>query len=109
MNLALRRPSMRRLEYWLDHKPERFERYLAAHPEIADRFEEANPLRDRLPAFREALDAAVTAPLDLAARLRDRLLEERTETSALAVLLDLGGVGPATLALLAGPVVDDED
>ncbi len=108
MNLVLRHPTSKRLDYWLDHKPAKFERYLADHPEVADRFEAANPLAGLADNVRETLSAAIVAPIDLAARLRERLLGERDDTSPLAVALDLGTLGAATLSMLAGPLIDKD-
>jgi hypothetical protein len=108
MNLVLRPPTSKRLDYWLDNKPAKFERYLAAHPEVADRFEAANPLAGLAENVRDTLSAAIAAPIDLAARLRERLLSERDDTSPLAVALDLGTLGAATLSMLAGPLMETD-
>ena len=109
MNLTFRQPSTQRLERWLDTKPAKFERYLSAHPEIEAEFESANPLANVMDSVREAMGSALAAPLDLAARIRERLTDEGRETSPLAVVIDLAGVGPSTLRLLAGPVIDHDD
>lgn len=97
-------PSVERLDRWLDQNPTRFERYLAAHPEVADRYEHSHELGDRA---RNALAAAVDAPIDLAARLRARLADAN-DTSFAAVGLDLMGLGLAAARTLldAGPPVD---
>ena len=103
MNTFLQ-PSAARLDRWLDQNPSRFERYLAAHPEVADRYEHSHELGDRA---RNALAAAVDAPIDLAARLRARLADDN-DTSFAAVGLDLMGLGFAAARTLlnADPAVD---
>ena len=109
MNLTFRQPSTRRLERWLDTKPAKFERYLIAHPEIEADFESASPLAAVMDSAREAMGNALAAPLDFAARIRERLTDDSRETSTLAVVIDLAGVGPSTLRLLAGPLIDHDD
>ena len=106
MNIALPlpRPSQRRLEKLLETKPAKFEKYLARYPELADLFEDVNPFADLSGVARRTLESAVSAPFDFAARMRTRLVDEQQETSPFAVLLDLTGVGLATLKMLA----DDE-
>lgn len=102
---AFLQPSTQRLDRWLEHNPSRFERYLASHPEVADRYDERNALGERA---REALAAAVDAPLDLAARLRSRLSDAH-DTSFAAVGLDLIGLGFAAAQILIEPdPLDDQ-
>lgn len=106
MNLALPRPSNRRLEQLLETNPARFEKYLERYPDIADLFETDNPLSGIAESARRAFDAAMDVPNDLAARMRSRIRDSETETSAFAVMMDIAGVGMATLRLLAdeGPL-----
>ena len=96
---AFSQPSPQRLDRWLEHNPSRFERYLAAHPDVADLYENRDPLGARA---REALAAAVEVPFGLAARLRDRLSDEH-DTSFGAVGLDLLGLGLATAQMFIEP------
>ena len=98
--IALSPSTIRRLDHWLETDPDRFERYLRKHPEVADVYENMNTLSDHV---RSAFTDAVHAPLDLAERLFDRT-GERSDTSDSAVVLDLFGVGFATLkTLFLGP------
>jgi hypothetical protein len=73
MNLALPRPSNRRLEQLLETNPARFEKYLERYPDIADLFENNNPLTGIAETARRAFDAAIDVPNDLAARMRSRI------------------------------------
>lgn len=102
--MALPRPSEKRLNKLLMTNPEKFERYLIAYPDIADTFEATNPLSGMGVSVRRAFDAALDVPNDLAVRLRARMTQAQSETSTLAIVLDLAGVGIATLGVLA-----DED
>jgi hypothetical protein len=111
--MALPRPSQKRLNKLLITNPAKFERYLAAYPDLADRFELENPLIGVTDSLRRAFDLAVDVPNDLAARMRTRMAESRSEATPLAVLLDLAGIGIATLGMLAddsrlAPNQDDE-
>jgi hypothetical protein len=104
MTMALPRPSQKRLEKLLTSNPARFEKYLTRYPEIAEQFELNNPLAGITDSARRVFDSAIDIPNDLAARLRSRIAESQSETTSFAVLMDLAGVGVATLRLLA----DDE-
>jgi hypothetical protein len=104
MNIAFSRPSPQRLERLLLDNPEKFERYLTRFPELADHFEATNPLKGLSAKGREAfdvaLDSALAVPNDLALRLRQQITSAQRETSSLAVLLDVAGVGVSTLSNL---------
>ncbi len=97
MNLALPwgQPSAERLEEWLDHDPKRFEKHLTAHPEVGDAMDDlfALPL-----SAKALLSQSIAAPVDLVARLRSRLNDDRPDASTLAI--DLLGLGPATIMLM---------
>jgi hypothetical protein len=101
--MALPRPSQKRLEQMLLSNPARFEKYLTRYPDIADQFESANPLAGITDSARRVFDNAIDLPADLANRLRKRIAESQSETTPFAVLLDIAGVGAATIRLL----VDD--
>lgn len=103
--MALPRPSQKRLNKLLITNPAKFERYLETYPDLADRFELENPLQGATDSLRRAFDLAVDVPNDLAARIRMRMAESRSETTAFAIILDLAGVGIATLGILT----DDTD
>jgi len=86
---------------WLERDPDRFERYLAAHPDLADHIDE---LIERTYAFgaqaRQALSQAVDIPVGLAERVQANALRGQASTDAASVMLDLLGVGFATISVL---------
>jgi hypothetical protein len=86
----------KKLDFWLEHDPERFEKYLIAHPEVGDAYESLHSLSDTV---RATLAEAVEVPLDMVARLLDRTAE-RSDTGAFAVSLDMLGVGFTTAIAL---------
>ena len=94
--------SPAKLDRWLERDPDRFARYLAAHPEIADRYDDLTRLGNET---KDALVAALDVPFDLAARLRTRLAAS-DDTSPTAVVFDLVGLGVATIRELADPPID---
>lgn len=73
MGAALNPQLEAKLLNWLDHDPDRFERYLAAHPEITDRVEELTLVSSFGETFRTALGLAFEVPLDLAQRMATKL------------------------------------
>ena len=89
---ALTFDRQKKLDFWLEHDPDRFEKYLIAHPEIADAYESLHTLST---SVRSALAEAVEVPIDLVARLLDRTAE-RSDTGAVAVSLDMLSVGFTT-------------
>ena len=94
--IALSPSTIRRLDRWLETDPDRFERYLIRHPEVADVYENLHTLSDQV---RSTLSDAVSVPVGLASRLWDRTAE-RTGTDERAVALDLFGVGFDTFRVL---------
>jgi hypothetical protein len=96
-------PSPARLARWLDEKPGKLERYLAAHPEagaaLDAELEQLTTLSDNA---RGALAAALVAPVDLSQRIRAKLGPTPTGTETSAVLLDLMGLGWRTAQVLFG-------
>jgi hypothetical protein len=86
----------KKLDFWLEHDPDRFEKYLIAHPEIGEAYETLHTLSDTV---RTALSDAVEVPVDLVSRLFDRTAE-RSDTGAVAVSLDMLGVGFSTAMAL---------
>jgi hypothetical protein len=88
--------KIRQLDHWLETDPDRFERYLRKHPEIADIYENLNTLSDQV---RSVLNDAMSIPADFATRILDRTAE-RSATDESSVAMDLFGVGIATLANL---------
>ena len=97
--IAFPRPSAARLDRWLTEKPDSFERYLTAHPEVADAYEASTALGD---AAKRVLVSALEVPLDFAARMRSRV-NGLDDTSAAAVTLDLLGLGVASALELIEP------
>ncbi len=95
-------PLDKRLLDWLENDTSRFEKYITAHPEAADRIDEILELgaafRGRLT---EALTVAVAAPLDLAERLTASIGKDRS-TDPASVALDIFGIGPRTVGMLFG-------
>jgi hypothetical protein len=89
---ALSFDRQKKLDFWLEHDPDRFEKYLIAHPEIGDAYESLHTLSATV---RSALSEAVDVPIDLVARLIDRTAE-RSDTGAFAVSLDMLSVGFTT-------------
>jgi hypothetical protein len=86
----------KKLDFWLENDPDRFEKYLIAHPEVGEAYESLHTLSTTV---RSALAEAVDAPIDLVARLLDRTAE-RSDTGAFAVSLDMLGVGFTTAMAL---------
>ena len=93
---ALSLSRQTKLDFWLENDPAKFEKYLIAHPEIADAYESLHSLNATI---REALQEAVAVPVDFVARLWDRTAE-RDDTGAFAVSLDILGLGLATAKTL---------
>jgi hypothetical protein len=89
---ALTFDKQKKLDFWLENDPDRFEKYLIAHPEVADAYESLHSLSA---SVRSALTEAVEVPIDLVARLLDRTAE-RSDTGAFAVSLDMLSVGFST-------------
>ena len=89
---ALTVDRQKKLDFWLEHDPDKFEKYLIAHPDIAEAYESLHTLSATV---RAALSEAVDVPIDLVARLLDRTAE-RSDTGAFAVSLDMLGVGFTT-------------
>jgi hypothetical protein len=89
---ALTFDRQKKLDFWLENDPDRFEKYLIAHPEVGEAYESLYSLSD---SVRAALTEAVEVPIDLVARLLDRTAE-RSDTGAFAISLDLIGVGFST-------------
>lgn len=89
-------PSPERLLKWLEDKPSKLERYLAAHPEHAGVLDAELERLSQLPELaKSALAAAITAPVDLAERLRSRFGPPPLGTETSAVVMDLVGLGLA--------------
>jgi anti-sigma factor RsiW len=96
----------RKLLRWLDEDESKFERYIAKHPEAADRVERLLELgADAQNLMQSALSAAVAAPVDLVERLTVAVGKDR-DTGPGSSILDLMGVGIATLVLWAEPPSD---
>ena len=93
---ALTFDRQKKLDFWLENDPDKFEKYLIAHPEIGDAYESLHNLSSTV---RAALSEAVEVPVDLVARLFDRTAE-RSDTGAFAVSLDMLGVGFGTAVAL---------
>ena len=88
---------------WLDHDPGRFERYITAHPEIADRIDELTSLRAATESVRSALMHALEVPVGLAERMAAKLSVPDASTDPASVIVDLLGLGAATMQVLLDP------
>ncbi len=93
---ALTFDRQKKLDFWLENDPDRFEKYLIAHPEVGEAYESLHTLSA---SVRSALAEAVDVPVDLVARLLDRTAE-RSDTGAFAVSLDMLGLGLSTAMAL---------
>ena len=86
---------------WLEHDPGRFEKYLAAHPELADHIDALIERSYQLGTqARQVLSEAIEVPVGLAERIQAKALSGRDATDAASVVLDLLGVGFATMSVL---------
>jgi hypothetical protein len=96
----------RKLLRWLDEDESKFERYIEKHPEAADRVERLLELGlDAQQRMQTALSAAVAAPVDLVERLALTIGQD-SDTGAASSVLDLFGVGIATVLAWAEPPTD---
>jgi hypothetical protein len=87
----------RKLLDWLDNDTSRFEKYITAHPEAADRIDQLLALgTDVQRMLSEALTESLAGPVGLFERLTERITPG-TDTAASSVVLDIFGVGPATV------------
>jgi hypothetical protein len=87
----------RKLMKWLDDEPSKFERYIEKHPEAADRIDQLLSLGlDAQRAISEALTDSLAAPVDLLARLSERVVPGN-DTAVASVMLDIFGVGGETV------------
>ncbi len=93
---ALTFDRQKKLDFWLENDPDRFEKYLISHPEVEEAYEALHAVST---SVRSALTEALDVPIDLVARLLDRTAE-RSDTGALAVSLDMLGVGFSTAMAL---------
>lgn len=91
-------PSAGQLERWLVDNPAKFERAIARRPELADLIDASTALGDNV---RSAMESLVEAPIDIAARMRERF-SSFGDTAPSAVVLDLMGLGLATSNALLG-------
>ncbi len=90
-------PLDRKLMKWLDDEPSRFERYIEKHPEAADRIDQLLSLgADAQRAITDALSDSLAAPVDLMARLTERVVPGH-DTAVASVVLDIFGVGGETI------------
>ena len=97
-------PSTARLARLLEGKPAKLERYLVDHPEAEAELERLSSLPARA---RSALSDALSAPIDLAERLRSRLVAPAAGTDTQSVVMDLMGLGWQTARVLLSDPEDD--
>ncbi len=88
---------------WLDADTPRFERYIAAHPEAADRIDQLLSLGDDVARLLStALDDVLAVPHDLMARL-SAAFGTGDDTGAATVGMDLFGIATDTFTIWLNP------
>ncbi|MFN0091279.1 MAG: hypothetical protein ACKVWR_13585 [Acidimicrobiales bacterium] len=92
-------PSDRKLLDWLDDEPDKLERYLAQHPEEADRLETLVPPPA---ALHESLQHALETPVGLLERLREAMRPDPAMREAATVVGDLFSLPWETARTLFG-------
>ena len=102
MNLTLT-PLDKRLLAWLDTDVPRFERYITAHPEVADRIEQLLALGDDVQRLLNgALEDVLAVPLGFVDRLSGAMVGTG-DTSSANVAMDLFGIGGQTISMWLNP------
>ncbi len=102
MNLTLT-PLDKRLLGWLDTDVPRFERYITAHPEVADRIDQLLALGDDVQRLLSgALDDLLAVPQGLVDRLSSTIVGTG-DTSSSNVAMDLFGIGGQTISVWLNP------
>jgi hypothetical protein len=87
----------RKLLDWLDNDQSRFEKYITAHPEAADRIDQLLDFgADAQRLLREALSESLVGPVGLFERLTEKVVPG-SDTEPSSVVLDIFGVGIATV------------
>jgi hypothetical protein len=93
----------KRLLSWLDSDTPRFERYIAAHPEAADRIDQLLSLGDDVQRLLSStLDDVLAVPHDLMGRL-SAALGTGEDTGAATVGMDLFGIATDTFTIWLNP------
>ncbi len=96
-------PLDQRLLGWLDTDTSRFERYISAHPEAADRIDQLLALGDDIQQrMSRALDDAFAVPHNLVDRLSASIGASR-DTGAASVAMDLFGIAGETFVAWLTP------
>ena len=102
MNLTLT-PLDKRLLAWLDTDVPRFERYITAHPEVADRIDQLLALGDDVQRLLNgALEDVLAVPLGFVDRLSGAIVGSG-DTSSANVAMDLFGIGGQTISMWLNP------
>ncbi len=93
----------KRLLKWLDTDTTRFERYITAHPEAADRIDQILALGDEVQRMLNgALDDVLAVPHDFIDRL-SASFGTANDTSVTTVAMDLFGIPADTLTIWLNP------
>jgi hypothetical protein len=96
-------PLDRKLLGWLDTDSDRFEKYIAAHPEAGDRIGQLVELgADVQQVLRRAIAEAAAVPIDFAERMAVLMQPDR-DTGAGSLLMDIFSVGFSTMNVWVSP------
>jgi hypothetical protein len=85
---------------WLDNQPDRLEKYLAAHPDAADRLDQMTMLS---PEVEHQLSAAVAPTADFSARMAEGLRADPSAGQAASIVFGLFALPWRTAAFLVDP------
>jgi hypothetical protein len=85
---------------WLDHQPDRLEKYLSAHPDALDRLDELTTLSDE---DGDRLGRAVAPPADLSARMVEGLRTDPSAAQTASIVFELFALPWRTASFLVDP------
>jgi hypothetical protein len=85
---------------WLDNQPDRLEKYLASHPDAADRLDRMTTLS---PEVGQQLSVAVAPTADFSARMAEGLRTDPSAGQAASIVFDLFALPWRTASFLLDP------
>jgi hypothetical protein len=88
------------LLHWLDNQPDRLEKYLASHPDAADRLDQMTTLSAEVG---EQLTKAVAPTADFPARMAESLRVDPSAGQAASIVFDLFALPWRTASFLIDP------